>query len=280
MDGTTWNLVIANADLGTEVRVPRANWDNQTDTLDLSKFNVMAVDFLYLGGTSVRLFFKVEDKGFVLFHEYTHAGIQTGTIVKSPTLPVRWEIRSTGGTGTLGQICASVNSSGQQELIGTQLSTPVSSFVVNANVVNTKYMLKAIRFDSSKGLNKSLLALGASAMAITNDNLFLDVRINATIAGPALVWNDFTDENGTVLGIQYADPDNNNPTQNTVTGGMSVWSSFMGDRIRSLASAGIALNRKIGVDLDGVADILVLTVTPVQGGNNADVYGTLNPSIN
>lgn len=282
MDGTTYNIVIANANTGLEIRIPKANWDNQTDVLDLSKFSVMTMDFLYLGGSSVRFFFKIENKGFVLFHTYNHANVVNGTIVSSPNLPVRWEIRSTGGAGSFKQVCASVNSSGQRDLLtGTQLATPISPERVNANIVNTAYMLKAIRLDPTIGLDKALLTLGASAMATSNDNLFLDIRINPTIGGAPLTWINLQDENATNLGIQYANPDTTgNPSTTTITGGMIIWSSFMGDRIRNLASGGIGLNRKLGISLDGIPDVLTLNVIPASGGANADVYGTLNPTIN
>lgn len=282
MDGSTYNFVIANANTGLEVRIPQSNWDNQDDLpdLDLSKFNVMSIDFLYLGGTQVRLFFYLNGK-FTLFHTYKHAGVIAGTIVQSPTLPVRWEIRSSTGSGTLGQICADVSSSGEVQLIGTQVSTPTSTNRVNANNAGVAYMLKAIRLNPTIGLDKGLLSLSAAAMCVTNDDQFVAIYINPTVAGSPLTWIDMQDENGNNLGIQYADPDiTGNPSTTTVTGGMQIFGQYMGDRVREIKTDGVALNRGLGIDLDGNVDIMVLTVEPLPGGTNADVYGVLTATIN
>jgi len=279
-DGTTYNLVIANGNLGTEVRVPQASWNNQTTSFDLTKFTVMAIDFLYLGGTAVRLWLMV-DGAFVLMHTYLHAGIKDGTIVKSPSLPVRWEIRSTTGTGSMQQICADVTTSGTLELTGTQIVTPLSTNKVNANTANVTYMLKAIRLSPTIGLSKSLLSLAIDSLSTTNDDVWISLRINPTVAGAMGAWTELTDENGQNLGLQYADPDmGTNPSTTTVTGGMEFWGGFSGKLTRETQSGSVGLNRKIGIDLDGVPDTIVLCITPTPTGARADAYGGIIASIN
>jgi hypothetical protein len=280
MDGTTYNLVIKNALAATTITIPQYDWDNQSTPLDLSKFNIMKLDFLYLGGSALRLFFYVDDT-FVLFHTYTHAGESTGTIVSSPTLPIRWEIRSSTGTGSMGQICADVTTSGQVALIGTQTTTPTSLNRVNANVAGTRYMLKAIRLSPTIGLSKSLLNLAASTMSATNDDIHMSVIMNPSVAGPALTWIEMQDETGQDLGIQYAEPDIvGNASVTVVTGGQLIWGAYMGNQTRELSPEGIGLNRKPGISLDLVPDILVLCGQPLPTGSNADLYGVLTVSIN
>lgn len=81
-DTGVYNLVIANANTGLEVKVPSANWDNPNITqLSSGNFTVCKIDFLYLGGTQIR-FWVYTDNGFELLHTYRHAGYISGTVVK------------------------------------------------------------------------------------------------------------------------------------------------------------------------------------------------------
>lgn len=277
-DGTTYNIVIANGNTASEVRISLASWDNQdlAGRLDFSKFQVMKIDFLYLGGTSVRFFFKTQE-GWELAHTYNHANTNTGTIIKTPALPVRWEIRSTTGTGSLGQICASVNTAGQLDLVGNRLTTPTTVNQVNANSTSTKYMLAAIRL---KDVRKALLSLESSVLSVTNDSVFVSLIGNPTIAGSP-TWTEFSDDTGQLLGVEYALGDTlGNPSATTVTNGYEIWGGYLSNQGRVLATDGISLNRKLGFDLDGVADIVALCVEPLAGGTNADVYGNITISIN
>jgi len=277
-DGSTYNIVIANGNTGTENRVPITSWDNKdlANSINFTNFTVMKIDFLYLGGTSFRFFFKTQN-GWELAHTYNHANVFTGTIVKSPTLPVRWEIRSTTGSGTLGQICASVNTAGSIDLVGNRLTTPTNTNPVNANSTGIKYMLAAVRL---KDVRKAILSIESSVLSSTNDNIFVSLIGNGTIAGSP-TWTEFSDDTGQLLGVEYALGDTlGSPSATTVTGGYEIWGGYLSDRGRVLATDGVSINRKLGFSLDGVADIVALCVEPLAGGTNADVYGNITFSTN
>jgi len=73
-------------------------------TLDLTKFEILVMDFLYLWGTSVR-FWTIINWNKIWFHRYDHSNSSDTTVFLSPNKPLRWEIRSTGWTSHLYHIC-------------------------------------------------------------------------------------------------------------------------------------------------------------------------------
>lgn len=272
-DGTNYNIVIAN--MGAESKIPKASWDNPNIALNFTNFTVMKIDFLYLGGTSVRFFFKTQN-GWELAHTYNHANVFTGTICGTPTLPVRWEIRSSTGTGVMNQVCASVNTAGQKQLVGNQLTTPVDINEVDANNVGTKYLLDAIRLKDPK---KVILSIDASVLSTTNDNVFVSLTINPTIANEP-VWTEFVDDYGQALGIEYIKGDTVNAHSNTtMTGGVEIWGDFIGNLSRKTKN-GIDLTRNIGFSLDALPDKMALGAMPLIGGSNANLHGNLTFTTN
>jgi hypothetical protein len=277
-----YNLVIANGNTGIEAKIPSSSWDNSNITpFSSGFFTIFKIDFLYLGGSQIR-FWVYGDNGFELLHTYRHAGYKAGTVVKSPNLPVRWEIRSTTGSSSLGQICATVTTGGSLNKVGRQLSPPISTNQVNANTIGTTYLLKAIRLSNTTGLNKTIIDSLITALSSTGDDIWIDVRFNPTIAGAALTFNDVLDENGTATGLQYANADtSNNPSQNTVTGGTVIYGDFISASSRSMSSfTNVDLVRKVGFTLDGTCDILALCATPLITGTNADLHGNFTVLIN
>lgn len=276
-NGTTslYNLVIANANTGLETKIPSSNWDNPNITNFGANFNILKIDFLYLGGSQVR-FWIFNNGNFELLHTYKHANNFSGTICRSPNLPVRWEVRSTTGSGSMGQICATVTSGGSFNKVGRQVAVPPTITPTTANTAGTTYLLKAIRLSNTTGINKTILDFIVSALSSAGDDLWIEVRFNPTIAAPALTWIDINDENAVATGLQYA-----NGAGNTITGGTAIYGDYIGavDRVVSTISA-LDLIRKAGFDLNGVADILTLCVIPLSTGTNASVYGNFSATLN
>jgi hypothetical protein len=124
--------------------IPQSSWNGTVATYDWTKFTVAIFDFLWLGGTELRLFLKLPNDEFVLAHTFYHAGSGDGTFIKSPNQPVRYEIRSTTGTGAMTSVCSQVSTEGSNFESGESraLYSPV---LVNCNTVSTIYALKGIR---------------------------------------------------------------------------------------------------------------------------------------
>lgn len=102
-------------------KVTQANWNvDKCDGTGASKFNlditktqILFIDFQWLGVGKVRLGF-VHDGKFILAHEFLNSNILATVYMPNPNLPVRCEIVNTGTTtgGYLDQICSSVMSEG------------------------------------------------------------------------------------------------------------------------------------------------------------------------
>jgi hypothetical protein len=100
-------------------------------TLDITKAQILFMDFEWLGVGSVRCGFVINGE-FHTCHIFHHANIITSTYITTASLPLRYEIFNTAGTGTnstLKQICSSVISEGGYEMHGVQQAvvTPITA---------------------------------------------------------------------------------------------------------------------------------------------------------
>lgn len=92
-------------------------------TLDLTKTNIIGVDFQWLGVGRVRFNFDINGV-FVPIHESNHANILTAVYIRTPTLPMRYAIWNNGVTtgATLKEICNTVKSEAQYTIPGIEYS--------------------------------------------------------------------------------------------------------------------------------------------------------------
>jgi hypothetical protein len=100
-------------------------------TLDITKAQILFMDFEWLGVGSVRCGFVINGE-FHTCHVFHHANIITSTYITTASLPLRYEIFNTAGTAassTLKQICSSVISEGGYEMHGLQQAviTPITA---------------------------------------------------------------------------------------------------------------------------------------------------------
>jgi hypothetical protein len=268
-DGTTYNIVISKN--GVLTTIPRASWDDPLDgtgasgiNYDWSKFTVLQIDFLYLGGTWVR-FALIVGGELVYFHTYRHSGTAASTFVNSPYFFIRWDIHSSTGVGEFDQICGAFSVLGGKDTIGKEFAFDDDVNFINANAVGTEYLLCAVRLKSTN-LNAYSFPSAANALSITNDNYILRLRLNPTIAGAALVWNNLVNTScefarGDVAGT------------NTITATNPPLASVYAAQQQS-SSLRQAFLAALGSKLDGTADILTLSAVPL--GSNMDIYGALN----
>jgi hypothetical protein len=187
--GTSYKLCCAKNGVKT-LDLDWTQWSGYSDLVgfDWSGFNVILFDFLWLGGAVLRLFFKVPGKGFTLAHQFDYAGSgQTGVFIRSPQKPVRYEIRSTTGSGQLSAICSQVSSEGS---VSEQVksSTVYNNTVVNANAIGTIYALKGVR-NLTTFLDQviSVVKFGGSVVSNQLDGGALLLMLNPTLSAP-LTW--------------------------------------------------------------------------------------------
>lgn len=187
-DGVTYWLVTSNKGVETH-RIEWTDWVgyNKISNYDWSKFTVSMVDFLWLGGAGLRLFLVIDGQ-FELVHAITdHAGYASTLIFNSPNQPVRYEIRSAGGVGSLLTICSQVATEGagpseQGEGI-SWYSSPLA-----ANAVGTVYALCGAK--KQVAFRDHLCAVSEIGAAIqTADSGVLLLLLNPTLSAPLTYTN-------------------------------------------------------------------------------------------
>ena len=262
----TVDLVVSNNGVET-VRVAFEDWDNYENlsTYDWSKFTVVAYDFLWLGGATLRVFIKT-DTGFLLGHTYVHAGNATSTMILSPNQPVRYEIRSTTGTGSFRFICAQVGTEGSLGEAGLVGATQTGSTAITLASTASVYPIKAIRKQS---------ALRDVASAVVDINVFTSsnsdqgiwtLQLNPTLSA-ALTYANITNTS-----LQQA---NGNGTI-TVTSSGRVLAGGYQSQNQVLPSQLLKDNYLsfLGSSLNNTMDELVLCFQPIAG-TPVQAYGTI-----
>lgn len=95
--------------------IPQAEWNlNKAPNLDLSRQQIFVVDFQWLGVGRVRFGFQIDGRT-VYVHESRHANEVLVPYMRSPNLPVRYELLG-GVAAELTQTCSSVVSEGGYNL--------------------------------------------------------------------------------------------------------------------------------------------------------------------
>lgn len=272
-DGTTIRL---KADrLGTNtINVPWTSWDNYDliSSYNWANFTVVAFDFLWLGGAVLRIFLKT-DKGFVLAHTVNYAGTSTDTFIGSPNQPIRYEIRSTTGTGSFRYICSQVSTEGSTIESGyNNAIISLSTAAIPANTaatIGTRYALKGIR---KKVANRdNAIRLVSPQMLINSaDQAIWTLELNPTLSAPLTytdVLNSAVQEaNGSAvaaLGVTVTTPGRVLASGIVTQNGMMPTGIFENDYLTYLGST-----------LNNTMDQIVLCVQPIS--TNVTVNGVIN----
>ena len=204
--GTTYELKVYNN--GTLITsIDWTNWTNYSkiSSYDFSKFTVFASDFLWLGGATLNIYLKTPT-GFVLLHNYSHAGVGDSCMFKSPNQPIRYGIRSSSGTGTYSPICSQVASEGGTDEKGYMLSY-FNSTVITCNNIGTIYALRSFKKQAAfRDMAVSFIDIGIINTATTDSGIGMIIK-NPTPSSAISYANNNV--------IQLGTPTNQTITANT-----------------------------------------------------------------
>ncbi len=242
--------------------VPFTLWDNyqQLSSYDWSKFSVVVFDYLWLGGTELRVFLKTTS-GFVLAHTFKWASTQSDTFIGSPNQCVRYEIRSTTGVGSLRTICSAVATEG--DISSASKGTSIfNSSAVTTNTVGTIYAVKSLK----KLTTQRDVAVAIESIGVVNttgaDQGIILLIVNPTLSAPITYVDKAKYSEGT-------------PTNQTITAGTGtvIWAEPAGN---TAAATGLDSNlySAIGNTIDNTSDEYVLAYLPATA--NQSVFGTMS----
>jgi hypothetical protein len=257
VDGTTVNLVIRKYTSGsvddTTEKIPQSLWNGDRllgtgasgITLDVTHSQIFWCDVEWLGVGSVRAGFVINGQ-FIVCHTFHHANIFDKVYMTTASLPVRYELTSTGAAGTMRAICSTVISEGgysnrsQSRAIGTSLTGKnlsqaayrplvcirLKSANIDSIVVPTKfdlYGLQQAAFSYRIILNPTLT--GASwTSAGDNSSVEYDLSATALTGGTVIDEGIFVGSNkGGTASVSGNDVDFSNQLGRTITGVSDIW---------------------------------------------------------
>jgi hypothetical protein len=162
---------------------------------DLENFSVEAVDFLWLGGALSRAFLKM-GANFELLNQFNYAGTSKDTFMLSPNQPIRYEIRSTTGVGSLRYICSQVATEGSFNEAGKTLSL-YNSPSITTNTVNTIFALKGVKKQATfRDTAVQILDVSVGITASTDAGILMLI-VNPTLSAPLTYVNKSKIQEGT-----------------------------------------------------------------------------------
>lgn len=264
MSGTTPRVVIEKG--GVPTAVDQDDWDDPLDgsgpsrvTIDFDFAQIFAIDFEWLGVGQVRFGFFSEGR-FVLAHAVTNANAITSVYMATPNLPLRYSIVSSGGSGTLDQICCSVSSGGGADPSGVQRSIDTGPTAISLGSDATDYAMLALRAQSDK-LDAFFEEVAVNVISRSGgDNFRWRLVLNPTLSAGSFSFSDVA--TSSPLEVAVGDGTQTVSSQEMVIAGgfVAADSSQSGQTLRSVL--------RPGVKLDGTRDILALLIRPQNGSGS------------
>lgn len=231
-----------------------SNWDN---------FTVIEFNFLWLGGAYIELRL-VTSEGFTTVHKLVYAGTAQDVFLQSPNQPVRYEIRSSTGSGNFRAICSQVATSGSVNESAFNRSQNTGHVAITYPTVGTKYPLIAIRKGATYRDNPIKIVM-ADILVSSSDIVRWTLEINPTLSG-ALTYNA-EPNSGAEIAIGSS-------ATTVTTTGIRVASGYLvqNGRIQPEVFESNFLSWLSG-SITGTQDQYIFTVTPTSP--NINVFGQI-----
>jgi hypothetical protein len=237
-------------------------------TLDLTKDQIMWMDFEWLGVGNVRCGFIINGQ-FIVCNVFYTANILTSVYMTTAILPIRLEITNTGATASssaLKQICSTVISEGGY---GQTSIDHVARRTAVLDPINTTFLpLVSIRLKST-ALGAVVLPNGVQVLPTKTQNYEVALVKNATLTGASWVTTP-SDPN-----VEY------DVSATAISGGTIAQSDYVTSSSaggRAVLAAGIDYNwdLQLGASLAGVSDVYTIQIRTVSGATAGDAFATLS----
>jgi hypothetical protein len=231
-------------------------------TLDLTKPQILWMDFEWLGVGSVRCGFIINGE-YIVCHTFETSNVYGTTVyMTTAILPVRYEITTTTAAvaATLTQVCSSVMSEGGFEQVSIEHIASMTNLTASS-YLNTSYKpLISIRLASGR-TGAVVIPIGIDFLPSTADNFQIALVKNATLSTTPS-WSAVASDANVEFDIGST----------SYTGGTIVFSEFAtGKTGRSILSPSTGYNwdLQLGASIAGVSDTLTLVARTVTTGGAA-----------
>lgn len=275
VDSTGIYAVLRSSTSGasTDTRVAQADWNgdkldgtgSSEATLDLTKQQVAVFAFGWLGSAVIQYGFVIGGR-IVWCHTIRPSNDQSSVFMARPSLPVRWEVRTSDASGTIQATCSSVQSEGGFNTQGVQRSVSRGGSGLGLSATTLRPLLTVRLKDAyRRGLIKpvtfSVLAEGSSP-----ENYEVQLLVNATLTGATFAAGSASEA------VEY------DTAATAVSGGRLLSSSYGfgggGPTKGGAAGAPIASDVPVSSDYAGTQDTLTLAVRPL-GTASTTFFGSL-----
>ena len=276
VDGTTVNLVIRKYTSGsvddTTEKVSQSAWNgDKLDgtgasgiTLVVSRSQIFWCDIEWLGVGSVRCGFVIDGQ-FIVCHTFHHAN-RVGfdrVYMTTATLPVRYELTSTGAAGTMRSICSTVISEGGY--MNRSVTRSIGTSLTGKNLSQTEYRpLVCIRLKAAN-LESVVVPAKFDVFGLQQAAFVYSIIINPTLTDAS--WTS----SGADSSVEYDIAATALSGGTVIDQGIFVGSNKGGSA--SITSNEVDFSQQIGRTIAGVSDIWCLAA--IATTNNDDAVGVV-----
>ena len=279
-DGTTVSFVLRSSSLPTPGTPSDINTVDQADwnvdpmdgtgpsgrVLDLTKDQILYMDFEWLGTGDVRCGFYVDGEPAIC-HIFHNDNVNTSVYMTTAILPVRYEVTNTATTASasfLKQVCSSVINMGGYEQTSSEHVARRST--KRTGFSTTFVPLVSVRLAAGR---EGAVALINRAQVMPTVTQYYEVVVlkNATLTGASWVAVP-SDSN-----LQYDE------TATAVTGGTIMSQEYISSTTQSRAAGEIAAgynwDLQLGASIAGVSDVFTLAIRTLDTTPTGDAWGVI-----
>jgi len=259
--------------VSVDTRVPQASWNvDRLDgtgpsgiTLDLADQQVAVFDFGWLGSAGVRWGFDLGGQ-VIIAHEVFPANILALPYMARPSLPLRWEVQSTGGAGSMQATCSSVQSEGGFNTQGVQRSISRSGSGLTLTATTLRPLLTVQLKDAYRRSLFSPLYISTLALGSSPESYEVLLLVNPVLTGATFAAGSASET------MEY------DTAATAVSGGQIVESLYAagGGASTKGGSLDVVINTDVPLSssYNGSKDTLTLAVRPL-GTSSTTFYGSL-----
>ena len=263
-DGTTINIVKRSYTSGSAVdtKVAQASWNGDVFdgtgasgiTLDVSKTQIIWTDIEWLGVGSVRVGFVINGV-FYIAHTFHHANSLTDVYMTTASLNCRYEITSTGASGSMRQICSTVISEGGYKPAVAIRSVSNGTVEKRLSSADTLYPLATIRLDPN---TPDSVVLPAQIDFLSTDVRYGEIQL---VEGATLTGASFNNNESTTV--------ETDTSAWTMIGGTRVYSALWASRVALNLEDTVKKRLQLAREADGTP--ITLTFAAAANGTNTDI---------
>ena len=217
---------------------------------------------MWLGYGPIRFALEIGST-IIPFHTViTNSNIISAPYIVSPNQPIRYEIRSTGGSGSFTMTCASVGTSGGNDKLGIERGIDIASQFENVNLATagTAYLAYSFRLTATR-LDATIKILRYAMYTASKDDFTYYLCFQPTITGTP----NYVQQSESALEVWTG-----NGTQ-TITDYGIVLASGPGIQQEPISS-GLENLIRLGHKIDGTPTVISLAIKPASNGANAYAY--------